>query len=63
MKSFAKLDIFKKLPKDLTEPTFCGAIGIFLMFSYSSSICDLYRNSGTSLHNRNFKVFDSRCDE
>ena len=29
MKSFAKLDIFKKLPKDLTEPTFCGAMGIY----------------------------------
>jgi hypothetical protein len=28
MKSvFLKLDLFKKLPNDLTEPTFCGAIG------------------------------------
>ena len=24
--NFLKLDIFRKLPKDLTEPTFCGAI-------------------------------------
>jgi hypothetical protein len=24
MDSFLKLDIFRKLPKDLTEPTFCG---------------------------------------
>lgn len=26
MSSFLKLDIFRKLPKDLTEPTFCGAV-------------------------------------
>jgi hypothetical protein len=25
--AFLKLDIFKKLPTDLTEPTFCGALG------------------------------------
>ena len=25
--SFVRLDIFRKLPKDLTEPTFCGAFG------------------------------------
>lgn len=25
--SFMQLDIFRKMPKDLTEPTFCGAIG------------------------------------
>lgn len=23
---FMRLDVFRKLPKDLTEPTFCGAI-------------------------------------
>ena len=27
MSTFLKLDIFRKLPKDLSEPTFCGAIG------------------------------------
>lgn len=27
MKTFAKMDIFRKMPKDLTEPTFCGAFG------------------------------------
>ena len=26
MSSFLKIDIFRKLPKDLTEPTFCGAV-------------------------------------
>lgn len=26
MQSVYKLDIFRKLPKDLTEPTFCGAL-------------------------------------
>lgn len=26
MSAFLKLDIFRKLPKDLTEPTFCGAV-------------------------------------
>ena len=26
MSAFLKIDIFRKLPKDLTEPTFCGAI-------------------------------------
>jgi hypothetical protein len=25
--NFLKIDIFKKIPKDLTEPTFCGAVG------------------------------------
>ena len=24
---FLKLDFFRKIPKDLTEPTFCGALG------------------------------------
>lgn len=24
--SLARLDIFKRVPKDLTEPTFCGAL-------------------------------------
>ena len=27
MSAFLKLDIFRKLPKDLTEPTFCGGVG------------------------------------
>ena len=26
MSAFLKLDVFRKLPRDLTEPTFCGAI-------------------------------------
>jgi len=26
MQSLLKLDIFRKLPKDLSEPTFCGAL-------------------------------------
>ena len=26
MSAFLKIDIFRKLPRDLTEPTFCGAI-------------------------------------
>lgn len=25
--SFMRFDVFRKMPKDLTEPTFCGAIG------------------------------------
>lgn len=38
--SMLKLDVFRKMPKDLTEPTFCGAVGkkylhlIFLLFSF-----------------------------
>jgi len=24
---FAKLDLFRKMPKDLTEATYCGALG------------------------------------
>lgn len=24
---FKQFDIFKKMPRDLTEPTFCGALG------------------------------------
>ena len=36
MKStFLKLDLFKKLPSDLTEPTFCGALGKPLIFATS----------------------------
>ena len=27
MSAFLKLDVFRKLPKDLTEPTTCGGIG------------------------------------
>ena len=27
MSAFLKLDVFRKLPKDLTEPTTCGAMG------------------------------------
>jgi len=27
MSAFLKLDVFRKLPKDLSEPTFCGALG------------------------------------
>ena len=27
MDAYLKLDIFRKLPRDLTEPTFCGALG------------------------------------
>ena len=27
MNSFKWIDIFRQLPKDLTEPTFCGALG------------------------------------
>ena len=30
--SFVRLDIFRKLPKDLTEPTFCGALGNFISY-------------------------------
>jgi len=26
MSALLKLDVFRKLPKDLTEPTFCGAV-------------------------------------
>jgi len=26
MSAFLKLDVFRKLPKDLSEPTFCGAV-------------------------------------
>ena len=36
MNSFKWIDLFRKLPKDLTEPTFCGALGklkIKLIFS------------------------------
>ena len=29
-KAFLKIDIFRKLPRDLTEPTFCGAVISFL---------------------------------
>lgn len=27
---FAEFDIFRKLPKNMTEPTFCGAVVSFL---------------------------------
>ena len=26
MSAFLKLDVFRSLPKDLTEPTFCGGV-------------------------------------
>jgi len=26
MSALLKLDVFRKLPKDLSEPTFCGAV-------------------------------------
>jgi hypothetical protein len=43
---FAKLDFFRKMPKDLTEPTFCGAIGKHLdtlgystLYNIVSTVC------------------------
>jgi len=39
-----KFDIFKRVPKDLTEPTFCGALCIILLllinsFSDNNMLC------------------------
>ena len=31
MSAFLKLDVFRSLPKDLTEPTFCGGISKFIL--------------------------------
>lgn len=42
--SFRKFDIFKKLPKDLTEPTFCGAL------STHKTILRYYYYSVYSMH-------------
>lgn len=30
MSALLKLDVFRSLPKDLSEPTFCGAVGKFI---------------------------------
>lgn len=42
-----RLDIFRKLPKDLTEPTFCGALGKYIEViipELSISLNDMYRD-------------------
>lgn len=41
--SFIKFDVFRKMPKDLTEPTLCGALGNFIYYSYYvvSFVCTL----------------------
>jgi len=50
--SVLKLDIFRKLPKDLTEPTFCGAIGksTILFPLILCSFNDLHRALGFAGH-------------
>lgn len=30
MSTFLKIDLFRRLPRDLTEPTFCGALVSFI---------------------------------
>ena len=38
MQSLLKLDIFRKLPKDLSEPTFCGALCKLTFFCETLSV-------------------------
>lgn len=40
--SLLKLDVFRKMPKDLTEPTFCGAVG-------KKSICEIILSNIVSM--------------
>ena len=53
MDSFLKLDIFRKLPSDLTEPTFCGGLvslicSIVLVFLTFSEINTYIKPSTSS---------------
>lgn len=36
MDAFLKLDIFRKLPRDLTEPTFCGGLGKYFIKEFDN---------------------------
>lgn len=41
--SIARFDVFRKMPKDLTEPTFCGALGNHRLYNmFKNSIFCLY---------------------
>ncbi len=61
--TFASFDIFKKMPKDLTEPTFCGALGTHKFFIYlltfSYSFNYLYFTTSYSLLHRNQCLHES----
>jgi hypothetical protein len=62
--SFIRFDVFRKMPKDLTEPTFCGAIGNYLglLNSYYSVFC-LYGHSSDALCWRSAKLLESGYKE
>lgn len=32
--AFSRLDFFKRVPKDLTEPTFCGALCMPFIYDF-----------------------------
>lgn len=44
--SFMRFDVFRKMPKDLTEPTFFGAIGTFPALTSYSSFNYLHSSTG-----------------
>lgn len=43
-----RLDVYRKVPKDLTEPTYTGAISKFFRFTCVSNTCR-YSYSGVTL--------------
>ena len=46
--NFMRFDVFRKMPKDLTEPTFFGAIGTLLYTHNFSSFNHMYSYFGNS---------------
>ena len=48
--AFLKLDLFKKLPNDLTEPTFCGALGKPKFQLTHGSVDGLHGASGAAVN-------------
>jgi len=55
--TFVRLDIFRKLPKDLTEPTFCGALGMPAIKN-TYSFLRLYCASSSVVHDRSWQILD-----
>ena len=65
MSAFLKLDVFRSLPKDLTEPTFCGGVSKFIfdfnrgltLFFYS--VNDLFDNSNPPHSDRSTELYNA----
>ena len=53
MSAFLKLDVFRSLPKDLTEPTFCGGVSKLIWDLYQGltlffySVTDMFDNTNS----------------